>query len=194
MKANTGDTVEERESYWTQVIQEARVYPEGVKSYCEQNDISQDLYYAWFRKLRGQHPEWLTLTGGRRKKDGESSARRPKTEVVQKAQRRRFSADYKARVLSEIDHAGPGNGASILRREGLYSSQVKQWRTERDAAGLGAKKRGPKADPIAAELKKAKAENERLQKRLMQAHQLIDLQKKVSEILGITLTPMEEED
>lgn len=194
MKAKTGNTVKEREGFWTQVIEAARAYPEGVKSYCEKNNISQDLYYAWFRKLRGQHPDWLTLTGGRRKKDGRRAERKPKTEVVEKARRRRFSAEYKARILAEIDQAGIGGGAGILRREGVYSSQVKKWRTERDTAGLGAKKRGPKADSTAAELKKVRAENEQLQKRLKQAHQIIDLQKKVSEILGVTLTPIEEEE
>lgn len=108
MKAKTGNTVKEREGFWTQVIEAARAYPEGVKSYCEKNNISQDLYYAWFRKLRGQHPDWFTLTGGRRKKRGRRAERKPKTEIVEKARRRRFSAEYKARILAEIDQAGIG--------------------------------------------------------------------------------------
>ena len=128
------------------------------------------------------------------------SARVMETEVVEKAKRRGFTADYKQRILEEIDRASqPGEIGAILRREGLYSSVISAWRRLREAGELSAlapKKRGPRAkvpderDRRIAELEKA---NARVELRLKRAEGLLDLQKKVSEILGIELPPRGEE-
>lgn len=93
---------------------------------------------------------------------------------------RRFSAEYKLKILAEIDAAvEPGDVGRILRREHLYSSLITHWRKQRDAGaleGLKGKKRGPAANPVAAELKRLRAENARLTERLGTAEELINAQ------------------
>jgi|SRR5690625_1118814 len=93
---------------------------------------------------------------------------------------RRFSADYKLKILAEIDAvADRGQVGLILRRENLYSSLITQCRRQRDAGaleGLKARKRGPAGSPVAAELKRLQAENARLTERLETAEELIDAQ------------------
>jgi transposase-like protein len=98
----------------------------------------------------------------------------------------------KLRILAETDRAAESRGiGAILRREGLYSSILTDWRRQRDAGAFGAltpAKRGPKpphANPLAAELAGALRDNARLQRRLDRAEAIIDLQKKVAELLGI---------
>jgi transposase len=125
----------------------------------------------------------------------------PDPEVVQRPFRRRFSAAYKQRILTEIDAAAdPQTVGRILRREGLYSSHLSNWRKMRDQsqrAALEPRKRGPKPspkNPLQAENAKLTRENARLNKRLRQAELIIDFQKKVSQILGITLPVLEESD
>jgi transposase len=125
----------------------------------------------------------------------------PDPEVKDKADRRRFTAKYKLSILQQVDACtGPGSVGAILRREGLYSSNLNTWRRQRDEGSLAAltpKQRGRKAvsaDPLALEIKQLRKENERLAKRLKQAELIIDVQKKVSQLLGITLaTPPESE-
>ena len=118
---------------------------------------------------------------------------RPDPEVVAHAKRRRFTADYKRRTLSELDEAaGSGAIGAILRREGLYSSHLATWRREREAGvfeGLTPSKRGPKSkrDPLAEETEKLRRENARLTERLRKAEIIIDVQKKVAALLGRTL-------
>ena len=112
----------------------------------------------------------------------------PEPEV--KAQRRRYSAAYKLRVLQEADACkGPGEITAFLRREGLYFSHLNRWREQRRLDTLD-KMRGRKPDPD-AELKQRiqelERENERLQGKLRQAAKIIEVQKKVSEILGGSL-------
>jgi len=116
------------------------------------------------------------------------------SEVSEKARRRRFSAEYKLRVLQEADACSePGEIGALLRREGLYSSHLGVWRRQRDEGtlqGLSPRKRGRKAKPKNPLLKKVaelERENARLKSRLMQAETIIDVQKKVSQILGIPL-------
>ncbi len=79
-----------------------------------------------------------------------------KTEVVVKAKRRQHSAEYKLRILREIDECkGKGEVGTLLRREGLYSSLVSKWREQRERgslSGLSEQRRGPKVDPNTAEL------------------------------------------
>lgn len=118
----------------------------------------------------------------------------PKTEVVAKAQRRQYTAEYKLRILREGEACqGSGEIGALLRREGLYSSNLTNWRRKRESGeldGLSAHKRGPKVNPQAVELAKLKRENERLQERLRKAELIIDVQKKVSQLLGV---PIEED-
>lgn len=118
----------------------------------------------------------------------------PDPEVTAKAKRRRFSPQYKLGILREADAlAETGGVGEVLRREGLYSSHLSTWRRERERGeleGLTENKRGRKADPDRAlerENKRLARENERLEQRLAQAEAIIEVQKKVSAILGIPL-------
>ena len=130
-----------------------------------------------------------------------SSAQGAAVEVVAKAQRRRFSAEYKARILREAEACAAGSGeiGALLRREGLYSSHLVEWRRLRTRGALealSAKKRGrkPIQDARDRELARLSHENRRLRRRLSQAEAVIELQKKLSEILGIPLeTPAHDE-
>ena len=109
-------------------------------------------------------------------------------EVTEKAVRRRFTAEYKERILDEVERCTePGQVGQLLRREGLYSSHLANWRRQRKA-GLAAKKRGRKPKPNKKErqeLERLRRENTRLAERLRQAETIIDVQKKVCEMLGI---------
>ena len=116
--------------------------------------------------------------------------------VPEKPVRRRFTAEYRIRILREADRCTqPGQLGALLRREGLYSSHLNTWRQQRDAgalAGLAPKRRGrkPKADdPVLAENQRLHRENQRLAEKLRQAEAIIEVQKKLSEILGIPLPP-----
>lgn len=133
-------------------------------------------------------------------RDGVGKREVEKTEVVAKAQRRRFSAKYKLRILAEADECTrPGELGALLRREGLYSSTVRRWRLRREEGvlgGLSPKKRGPKPDPDATlkrELAKKEKRIEQLEKKLRKAEMIIDVQKKVSALLGVTLDEVDEE-
>jgi transposase-like protein len=111
---------------------------------------------------------------------------------VAKAQRRKFTAEYKLGIVEEADRAtDPGAIGALLRREGLYSSHLVEWRRLRQAGALGAlsKKRGrkPARNPLAEENCRLKAELARVNKKLQQAEIIIDVQKKVSALLGIAL-------
>jgi transposase-like protein len=111
------------------------------------------------------------------------------TEVVAKAVRRRFTAEYKLRILEEAEACSSGELGALLRREGLYSSHLTTWRRQREAgqlAGLAPKRRGPKPNPEAEELKRLRKENERLQVRLQQAEAIIEAQKKLSQLFGLS--------
>ncbi len=116
------------------------------------------------------------------------------------AKRRRFSADYKQRILAEADQAkGSGGIGVLLRREGLYSSLLTTWRRERKAGALKAlapRKRGPKSkrDPVAEENQQLRRQNQRLTEDLRKAEIVIDVQKKVAALLGrpmLTADPQE---
>lgn len=125
----------------------------------------------------------------------------PDPEVGEMATRRQFTAEYKARVLREIDDCPEGSIGAILRREGLYSSHIATWRRQRSEGqlqGLTPRKRGPKAqqrkDPVALENVKLRREAERLTRRLEQAERIIEIQKKVSELLGLPLPTIERDE
>src|SRR3989304_2554263 len=124
----------------------------------------------------------------------------PDPEVAERAARRRFTAEYKRRVLQEADAcAGAGGGGGggelggFLRREGLYSSHLTTWRRQREQgtlAALSPKKRGRPAvpgSPLARRVAELEREKGRLEGRLKQAGTIIEGQKKISEILGIPL-------
>jgi transposase len=120
----------------------------------------------------------------------------PDPSVPEKPVRRRFTADEKLRILREADGCTqPGQLGGLLRREGLYSSHLSTWRRQRDAgtlAGLAPKRRGrkPKADdPLVIENEQLQRENQRLAAKLRQAETIIEVQKKLSEVLGIPLPP-----
>ena len=116
------------------------------------------------------------------------------TEVSAKATRRRFTAEYKRRILKEADSCTqPGERGALLRREGLYSSHVTAWRAQQrrgELAGLSAKRRGPQSrrpDPRDRKIAEQEREIARWKARAERAEALVDLQKKVSELLGIQL-------
>ena len=122
---------------------------------------------------------------------------RVKPEVREKAVRRRFTGEYKARILDEADRCTePGQLGELLRREGLYSSHLTTWRRQREA-GLAPKRRGRKPLPNKKEreeLERLKRENKRLAEELRQARLIIDVQKKVSEVLGIPPAQIDENE
>jgi transposase len=116
----------------------------------------------------------------------------PDPEVVPTAERRRFTAKEKLRILEEADGCTePGELGALLRREGIYSSYLSRWRRERDRGQLQAlspKRRGPKPpanSELMREMAKLRRENERLRARLAQAETIIEAQKKLSEVLGL---------
>lgn len=120
------------------------------------------------------------------------------TEVVEKAKRRQYSAEYKQRILREAETCrATGEIGALLRREGLYSSHLTTWRRQCERGeleGLSPQKRGPKADAQAVELGKLKRENERLRERLRKAELIIEVQKKVSQILGVALPESDQDE
>jgi len=127
---------------------------------------------------------------------------RPDPEVPAKAQRRRFAAQYKKKILEEADacKSSPGAMGALLRREGLFSSHLTTWRKQREKGeldGLAPKKRGRKAKPInplARNVRELESENRRLQKQLDRAETIISFQKKLSEMLGISLDQKENDE
>jgi transposase len=127
---------------------------------------------------------------------------RPDPEVPAKARRRRFSAQYKKKILEEADgcKGNPGAMGALLRREGLYSSHLTTWRKQREKGeldGLAPKKRGRKAKPInplARKVRELESETRRLQKQLDRAETIISFQKKLSEMLGISLDQKENDE
>lgn len=115
-------------------------------------------------------------------------------EVLAKAERRRFTAEYKVKVLRETDRCKqPGEIGALLRQEGLYWSNLTTWRKQRESgelAGLSARKRGPQRrekNPLAERVRELERDNMRLKRRAERAEGIVELQKKVSEILGIEL-------
>ena len=140
---------------------------------------------------------------GARRATGDSTAGaatgtpvRPDPEVPEKRQRRQYTAAYKKQILEEADRCVDSRQiGAMLRREGLYSSNLNTWRRQREAgtlAGLKPRKRGRKAQPVDPMKKQVEAlqrENRRLSEDLRKAEIIIDVQKKVSELLGSPLNP-----
>lgn len=118
----------------------------------------------------------------------------PNPEVSAVPKRRTFTAAYKKAILEEVDAcAEPGGIGAVLRREGLYSSHLTEWRKERDRGTLSAlgKKRGrrPSRNPLSDEVEKLRRDNAELKGRLDQAELIIEVQKKLSSMLGILKSP-----
>jgi len=120
---------------------------------------------------------------------GKQSPTEVDPEVNAKPERRKFSAEYKRRILEEADACTEaGQIGALLRREGLYSSNLVHWRRQRAEGALKAlspKKRGPKPDPLADENAALRRRNERLEAELKRAETIIEVQKKLSELLGL---------
>ena len=122
----------------------------------------------------------------------------PDPEVPERPRRRRFSAAYKLAILAEIDRTTePGATGAILRRERLYSSHLVDWRRARDRGALEALARPsgrPKPNPLAKENERLRRQNARLEGRLATAERIIEIQGKVSELLGIPPAQPSEDD
>jgi len=123
------------------------------------------------------------------------AAKPVEVEVVAKAQRRRFTAEYKRQIVREAERGTkPGEIGALLRREGLYSSHLRTWRAARDRGeleGLSPRKRGPKttpADPRDQRITEIERSEARWRKRAERAEALVELQKQIAALLG---TPLE---
>ena len=132
----------------------------------------------------GEHDEAAT---GRAKPVGV-----PDPELAEGPKRRRFSAEYKLRILRELEACSrPGEIGELLRREGLYSSLLTEWRRARDAGALEAlaRPRGPKPNPLEAENARLRRRAERAEAELIKARRVIEVQGNVSALLGGLLEP-----
>jgi transposase len=124
---------------------------------------------------------------------GTPTATLPDPEVRPKAKHRHFTAEYKKRILDEADACtSPTQRGALVRREGLYSSHLTMWRRQRAQGildGLAPKKRGVKSDPLALENAQLRRENQRLEQQLHRAEMIIEVQKKISLLLGLPTEP-----
>jgi transposase-like protein len=128
-------------------------------------------------------------------------AQKPVTEVKPKATRRRFTAEYKRRILREAAACSkPGELGALLRREGLYSSHLATWNAQAERgelAGLRPRKRGPKTkerNPLEARVRELERELTKARKRAQRAEGLVEVQKKVAELFGETLPMVTDEE
>jgi transposase len=114
---------------------------------------------------------------------------RPDPEVLEKPKRRKFTAAYKRKIVEQAKNAStePGGVGALLRREGLYWSYLRTWRGQYGQGGLRDHKRGRKAtkDPLQRDVDRLQEENARLKRDLEQAEAVIEIQKKVSDMLGL---------
>jgi transposase-like protein len=120
--------------------------------------------------------------------NGTQTTARPDPEVRPKAQHRQFTAEYKKRILDEADACTtPPQRGALVRREGLYSSHLTAWRRQRARGildGLAPKKRGVKPDPLALDNAQLRCEIKHLEQQLQRAETIIEVQKKVSQLLN----------
>lgn len=142
----------------------------------------------------GRSPSGVPTTAALPPVSGRNGEKRDEAEVLERPERRRFTTEYKTRILSEVEACTEGQLGALLRREGLYSSHLTAWRRQREEGvriGLTPKRRGRKSkkDPLADENARLLRENERLREKLRKAELIIDVQKKVAALLG---TPIED--
>jgi transposase-like protein len=107
-------------------------------------------------------------------------------EVPERARRRTYSAQHKLRILAEYERCDPGAKGALVRREGLYSSMISEWRKQLDHGalqGLATPAGRPRNDPRDQEVAKLKRDNARLQADLTKAHHVIEVQRKLSALL-----------
>lgn len=138
--------------------------------------------------------------GARRATEAEASTAPPDAEVAATAKRRQFSGAEKRRILNAADRCSkPGELGALLRKEGIYSSMLATWRKQRsrgESVALGARKRGRKPDPALAEARKLQQlqrENDVLRRRLAQAQEIIEVQKKLCDLLGLPTAQVPEQ-
>jgi transposase len=141
-----------------------------------------------------------TVTNGGRRPTVVAAPASASPELSDRPRRRTFTVQDKLRILADTDRAAKTGGiGAILRREGLYSSALTDWRRQRDARAFGALvpgKRGPKTgepNPLSTEVAILQRDNARLTLRLTRAEAIIDIQKKVAALLGIPLAPSDGE-
>lgn len=120
--------------------------------------------------------------------NGTVSLGQPDLEVVVAAKRRQFSVADKQRILDETDRCEPGQIGAILRREGLYSSHLSQWRRQRAAGELSGRTTRPQGLQ-AEEVTTLRRDKERLQAELEQARLIIEVQKKLCQLFGLPSQP-----
>jgi len=147
-------------------------------------------------RAKNEEPSAPREGGPERSGGSPSRGAEPDPEVPERAKRRLFSAEYKERIVREAEASrAAGEIGALLRREGLYSSQLTDWRRqlrEHGVHGMAEKKRGPaaKAKPSARE-QELEREKKRLEKKLAKAELIIEFQKKVHGLLGIPLKSLE---
>jgi transposase-like protein len=110
----------------------------------------------------------------------------PEIDPAARPQRRRFTAEYKQTILAEYEAAPEGEKGSVLRREGLYSSQITEWRQARDAGALDGLEPGvrkPKRSATEVELEKLKRKHERTEAELARTRLALDIMGKASALL-----------
>ena len=127
-------------------------------------------------------------------------AAKPDPEVLATARRRQFTAEFKRRFVREYEASPKGERGALLRREGLYSSHVDAWRNQAAAGelkGLAPRKRGPKAtkrrDEVALENERLRKRVVRVEQELAHAKKVIEIQKKLAELLNVELPPVPDE-
>ncbi len=118
--------------------------------------------------------------------NGQPASSAPDPEVLPRATRRRFTAAYKRQVVAEADACTkPGEIGALLRREGLYSSHLANWRRQIAAGTLGKQQRGRPAEPLAAENAQLRRENARLRRELEKTQLIVEAQKKLAQVLDL---------
>jgi transposase-like protein len=114
------------------------------------------------------------------------------TEIAVKPTRRKFTAEYKLKILQETDQCKPGDVGAVLRREGLFSSHLGAWRREREIGQLQAlapRRRGRKPNPLEAEVERLRKKLARTERRLEEAEVILDAQKKLCQLFGMNALP-----
>jgi transposase len=209
MKRTPGKTIAAKEKYWEKIIVAARRFPKGVTEYCRVMNVSKNNYYFWFKRLRPKHADWHDLTNrpeiplqpaplktlpkAPQRVENLASDDRPDTEVPVRTSRKKWSSTERKRVLEETDGLSGPDLAAALRREGLFVHTLNAWRTQRDLLKIATETNiKSRVNPLTSENRKLKEENAKLLKKLQKATEIIDLQKKISEVLGIALAANDE--